>query len=75
MSSWLMHRDPTAFPDPERFDPTRWLDPDKARFRDKFLTAFSRGNRMCIGQPLAMCELYIAIGQLFHRFGDLGLGG
>ncbi len=71
MTSWLMHRDPIAFPDPETFDPERWLDFERAHFRDKFLVPFSKGNRMCIGLPLAMCELYVAIGQLFRKFDDL----
>jgi len=71
MSNWLMHRHPLAFPDPDIFDPERWLDPSEARYRDKFLTSFGRGNRMCIGQPLAMCELYVTIGQLFRKFDDL----
>jgi cytochrome P450 len=71
MSSWPMHRDPSAFPDPDRFDPERWLDGKQSQFREKFLVPFSKGNRMCIGQPLAMCELYVSIGQLFRRFGDL----
>jgi len=72
MTSWLMHRDSTAFPDPEKFDPERWLgDVKKAQYQEKFLVPFSKGNRMCIGLPLAMCELYLAIGQLFRRFDDL----
>jgi len=66
-----MHRDPSAFPDPDRFDPDRWLDGENSQYRDRFMVPFSRGNRMCIGQPLAMCELYIAIGEVFRRFGDL----
>jgi len=71
MSNWLMHRDPSAFPNPDVFDPERWLDPTEARYREKFLTSFSRGNRMCIGKPLAMCEMYVTIGQMFRKFGDL----
>jgi len=71
MSSWFMHRNLTAFPNPEIFDPERWLDPVEARYRDKFLIPFSRGQRACIGQALAMCELYVAIAQIFRRFPDL----
>lgn len=71
MSSWLMHRDPSVFPHPERFDPGRWLDRDESHFRERFLVPFSKGNRMCIGLPLAMCELYVSIGQIFRDFGDL----
>ena len=66
-----MHRHPAVFPDPDKFDPDRWLDADEARRLDKYFTAFSKGNRMCIGRNLAMCELYVTVGQLFRRFGDL----
>jgi len=71
MSAWLMHRNPEAFPGPDRFDPERWLDAKRAYYLDKFLVPFSKGNRICIGQPLAMCEVYVAIGRLFRRFDDL----
>lgn len=69
MSSWLMHRDPTAFPDPTKFQPERWLSPDKSSLQEKYFVPFSKGGRMCIGQPLAICEVYIAIGRFFRRFG------
>jgi len=26
---------------------------------------------MCIGQPLALCELYVSIGQIFRKFENL----
>jgi len=71
MSSWTMHRDPSVFPEPQRFDPERWMGHQKSLFQEKFLVPFSKGNRMCIGQPLAMCELYVSIGRLFRTFGDL----
>ncbi|KAK1754045.1 cytochrome P450 [Echria macrotheca] len=71
MSAWLMHRHPDAFPDPDRFDPDRWLDAGRAFYLEKFLVPFSKGNRNCIGQPLAMCEVYLAIALLFRRFDDL----
>lgn len=71
MTSWLMHRNPDAFPDPEKYDPERWLDPARAFYLDKFLVPFSKGRRICIGQALAMCEVYMAIGLLFPRFDDL----
>jgi len=68
MSAWLMHRDPTAFPNPASFKPERWLGPDKS-LQEKYFVPFSRGGRICIGQPLAMCELYVAVGHFFRRFG------
>lgn len=73
MSSWIMHRNETAFPDPDVFDPERWTDPDAAavRAREKCLVPFSRGSRACIGQNLAMSELYIFLGTFFRRFDNL----
>ncbi|KAL5319155.1 hypothetical protein ACEPPN_012204 [Leptodophora sp. 'Broadleaf-Isolate-01'] len=73
MSSWIMHRNQDTFPSPDTFDPTRWMDPDQAvvRAREKRLVPFSRGSRACIGQNLALCELYVTLGTLFRRFDDL----
>ncbi|KAK0720967.1 cytochrome P450 [Lasiosphaeris hirsuta] len=71
MSSWMMHRNPDAFPDPDIFDPTRWTNPDTVRAREKCLVAFSRGSRACIGQNLALVELYVTLGTLFRGFETL----
>lgn len=73
MSSWMMHRNQEAFPFPDIFDPTRWTDQDQAvvHAREKCLVPFSRGSRMCIGQNLALCELYVTLGTLFRRFDNL----
>ena len=49
MSSWLMHRDPNVFPNPDSFEPARWLDPATVGKLEKNLVAFGRGSRQCIG--------------------------
>jgi len=67
----MMHRNEEAFPSPDTFDPMRWADPSKLRAREKCLVTFSRGSRACIGQNLAMCELYVTLGNLFRRFDKL----
>ncbi|KAK3331800.1 cytochrome P450 [Cercophora scortea] len=72
MSAYMMHRNPEVFPDPDKFDPARWLaSPEEVRAREKCLVPFSRGSRMCIGHNLAWCELYLTLGTLFRRFGNL----
>jgi cytochrome P450 len=49
MSSWMMHRNPNIFPDPDTFRPERWLDPANASKLEKSFVAFGRGSRQCIG--------------------------
>jgi cytochrome P450 len=51
------------------FSPDRWLAPNAAR--DACFVPFSRGSRACIGQNLAFCELFVSLGTLIRRFGDL----
>ena len=51
MSSYMMHRDPDHFPNPDSFDPERWIEPIAARKLDKYLVPFSKGQRQCIGMP------------------------
>jgi cytochrome P450 len=42
------HRDETIFPDPDNFIPERWLN-DMSRDLEKWLMAFSKGLRSCLG--------------------------
>lgn len=58
------NRDPLAFPDPDRFDPTR---PVKQNM------SFGGGIHFCVGAPLARLELKIALDVLFKRCPDLQL--
>lgn len=49
MSSWTMHRNQDIFPDPDKFDPSRWLDPKVSAELERYLVAFSKGSRACVG--------------------------
>ncbi|KAG2360674.1 cytochrome P450 [Suillus spraguei] len=65
---WAISRDPIAFPDPEVFDPQRWLD-SEGRLKDniKFI-AYGFGRRVCPGLHLANHSLYISLALLFWSF-------
>jgi cytochrome P450 len=55
-SQWVVHRDSRWFPDPERFDPDRWL-PERVAQRPKFsYFPFGGGARLCIGEQFAWME-------------------
>lgn len=46
MTSTIIHYNPEYFPNPEKFEPERWLENPRL---DKYLLAFSRGTRNCLG--------------------------
>jgi len=71
MSSKIMHDDASVFPDPEKFDPERWLKPGAERL-DKYLVPFSKGSRMCLGLNLANAEICLTLSSIFRRL-DLEL--
>src|SRR6266498_2707117 len=48
MSAYLMHTDPSVYPDPFTFNPDRWLGDIDANMNRNFV-AFSRGSRSCLG--------------------------
>ncbi|RPB01360.1 cytochrome P450 [Choiromyces venosus 120613-1] len=67
MDAPTIHLNPTLFPQPDLFLPSRWLD-SATKDLDKYLVAFSKGPRACIGSNLAWAELYIAFAAVFRRF-------
>ncbi|KAL9093047.1 MAG: hypothetical protein Q9165_004185 [Trypethelium subeluteriae] len=66
--AYSLHRDPLIFPEPERFNPSRWEKAHK-EMRDAFMP-FGGGSRICIGLNLAQMELRLATAQFFRSFPD-----
>lgn len=44
-----MHMDPDVFPEPEKFNPDRWLAKDLDPRMNRNLNPFLAGSRNCIG--------------------------
>ncbi len=64
ISPAVTHRDPRFFPDPDRFDPDRWV-PEAESARPKFaFVPFGGGARVCIGEQFAWMELVLLLATL-----------
>lgn len=49
-SIYFVHMDPDVFPEPNSFNPDRWLEfSQKGERLDRFLVPFTKGSRMCLG--------------------------
>ncbi|OQD79434.1 hypothetical protein PENANT_c051G06094 [Penicillium antarcticum] len=59
VSSFQLHQDEDAFPEPLRFMPERWLQPTNEMLNHFF--AFGKGSRGCIAQNLGTLEVTMAI--------------
>ncbi|HWH58392.1 MAG TPA: cytochrome P450 [Terriglobales bacterium] len=68
MSQWIMHRNPKYFPDPEKFNPDRWLDPAMQKLPRFVYFPFGGGPRQCIGNMFALMETTLLLATMAQRF-------
>ena len=61
-SPWVVHRDPQNWPDPLRFDPSRFADAARVDLTRWF--PFGLGHRACIGSNLALSQLVVTVSRL-----------
>ncbi|XP_017245653.2 beta-amyrin 6-beta-monooxygenase [Daucus carota subsp. sativus] len=64
-SSYTTHKDPECFPDPEKFDPTRFEGKGPAPYT---YVPFGGGRRMCCGKEYARLEILVFIYNIVTRF-------
>ncbi len=61
-----MHRDPALWPNPMKFDPSRF-EPENARARDRWsYIPFGSGPRSCIGDHFATLETTLALATIIR---------
>ena len=68
ISPYVVHRDPRLWPDPERFDPSRFLPGASAGRPRSAYMPFGAGRRMCVGAGFAMLEGVLLAAMIAQRF-------
>ncbi|WP_246150667.1 cytochrome P450 [Streptomyces qinzhouensis] len=63
-SPYALHRDPTVFREPERFDPDRWLPENACELPRNATITFGGGSRKCLGDVLANQEVTLALASI-----------
>jgi cytochrome P450 len=68
-NTWIIHRNPKLWPNPETFDPERFTNQalDDQRHPLSWIP-FGYGTRRCIGENLAILEATVVLATLFQKF-------
>lgn len=67
---WGLHNNPAYWPEPSKYDPTRFLNDDGTEVDEKpaaFLP-FGTGRRQCPGETLALMEVFLYVVTTLQRF-------
>lgn len=67
ISAYVVHRDPTIFPEPEKYNPDRWLG-EAGKELGPYFVSFSAGARGCIGRNISYLEQTVALASMVHRY-------
>lgn len=65
-NSWLMHKNPNIWPEPDKFDPERFRE--GAEIHPCAFAPFGLGERKCLGYQLAMLEMKMVICEILMRY-------
>ncbi|XP_077868237.1 cytochrome P450 2U1-like [Saccoglossus kowalevskii] len=64
-----IHKEPTIWPDPDKFDPMRFYDEkNNAVKKSENFMPFSAGRRVCMGEQLAKHELFLYFSAMINQF-------
>ncbi|CAL1577717.1 unnamed protein product [Knipowitschia caucasica] len=67
---WSLHHDPEEWPNPESFEPARFLNSDASGLviPSPSYLPFGVGQRVCLGEALAKMELFLFLSTILQRF-------
>ena len=69
LPAWLTHRDPRWWPEPDTFDPTRFLNGANKAGRPKYAYfPFGGGTRFCLGAGLALLQGPLILATLSQKY-------
>ncbi|CAG9759473.1 unnamed protein product [Ceutorhynchus assimilis] len=63
-----VHMDPTLWKEPEKFDPSRFVNGEGKVHKPEYFLPFGVGRRMCLGEVLARMEIFLFLSSLLHSF-------
>jgi len=62
-------KDPTLFPNPDVFDPYRFMDEAKTKYvPNKHSIPFGIGKRVCIGESITIMESFLFLSRIIYNF-------
>jgi cytochrome P450 len=67
ISPYTLHRRPSYFPNPTRFDPERFTPENEAKLPRYAYMPFGAGPRICIGNHFALMEGHLLLAALAQR--------
>jgi cytochrome P450 len=68
ISIYVTHRNPTLWPQPERFEPERFAPAAVAQRHRFAYLPFGGGPRICIGNGFAMAEAQVIVATIAQRY-------
>lgn len=68
LAFYAIHRDPDYWPEPEKYDPERFMPENKHKIVSGSYCPFGIGPRSCVGFRFALTETKVALAKLLTRY-------
>ncbi|KAI9039778.1 cytochrome P450 [Aspergillus affinis] len=69
-SSYSLHRIEEVYPESEKWQPRRWLEPGQGKIHDmrRLFWPFGSGGRMCLGSNFALQEIKMVMAAVYTNY-------